>query len=63
MHVIGHERPGVAGRGGLLEDPPEPLPERVPVLIVPEELPALDPPDHDVLEGARGVNASLTGHT
>ena len=62
MRVIGHERPRVAGRGGLPEDPPEPLQEGVPVPIVPEELPALAPPDQNVLEGARGVNASLTGH-
>ena len=42
---------------------PELLQERVPVPIVPEEVPALDPAHHDVLEGAPGVNASLTRHT
>jgi hypothetical protein len=44
VHVVRHEHPGVAGRGDLLEDPPEALQERVAIPIVPEEPPALDPP-------------------
>ncbi len=61
MRVVGQERPAVAGRRCLLEHSAESLQERVPVATVPEDLPALDPPEHDVLEGPRGVNASLRG--
>ncbi len=61
MDMVGHERPAGAGSRRLLEDPAEPVQERVPVTIIPKDLPTFDPPDQDVLEGARGTFRTQCG--
>jgi hypothetical protein len=62
VHMGGHESPGAAGRARLLEELAKPFEKYLPVGVVPEELPAFDPPHDDMLERARSVNASLAGH-
>jgi hypothetical protein len=62
MDVTVQERPGVDGAfsfDGILA---EPLKEQGPVPVIPEDVGFIDPPNHDVVQGAGHVQSGSTRH-
>ena len=60
--MIGKESPHVAGD---LRDRQEPLPaceKALPILVVPEDVSALDPPDNEVMHTSRRIQACGSRH-
>ena len=60
--VVGYEGPGIAGGRGFREDLSETHKEIITVLIIPENLFTLNPPDHDMMEGSGRIDSGLSGH-
>jgi hypothetical protein len=62
MHVVGHERPSVAGRSRLLKQARHPFKEILPILVILENPSSFDSSDDDMVQGTGRVNASLSWH-
>ena len=60
--VIGHQRPCVTGRILLLQKTGQSFKKIFPVLIIFENPSPLDSSDDNMMQGARGIYAGLTGH-
>ena len=70
MHVIGHQRPRVAGRNHLLKQVGEPFKKILPDFIILENSPLVDSSDENMVQSAgclsacghaqAGINAGLT---
>jgi hypothetical protein len=60
--VVGDQRPGVTNALGFFQHTPETPKELLPIGIVPENLPPLDPPADDVLQRTRCVDARSSWH-
>jgi hypothetical protein len=57
MEVVGDQRPGLTNALGFFQHTPETPKELLSIAIIPENLPALDPPADDVLQRTRCVDA------
>jgi hypothetical protein len=62
MKMVGNQRPSVTEGCGTFNEGAHSFQEIVPVLIVPEYVPAFDAPYDHMLEGAGSVYARLSGH-
>lgn len=60
--MIREEGPGVAGRLRLRKKRGKATDEIIAIPVVPEDIPALDPPDHDVVERTGDIEAGLSWH-
>jgi hypothetical protein len=60
--MVRQEGPGIAGGLGGRQEPRQAGQKLLPILVVPEDIAALDPPDDDVLHGPRGVEAGGSRH-
>jgi hypothetical protein len=62
MHMVGHERPCVAGRSRLLKQTGQPSKEILPVLVILENLSSFDSSDDNVVQSTGRINSSLPWH-
>jgi len=62
MKMVGNQRPSVADGCGTFNEGAHSFKEIVPVLVVPEYVPAFDAPHDHMVEGAGSVYARLSGH-
>ncbi len=62
MHMVRHERPGIAGGLGFRHQPRQPRQKLLAVGVIPEDVPPLDPADHDVLQDPGRVQPSCSWH-
>ena len=62
MCVILHERPDITRGGGLVQKEVEAGDEVLMVLSIFEERGAFNTPDDDMVDGARCIDAALSGH-
>nr|WP_244086122.1 hypothetical protein [Desulforhabdus sp. TSK] len=62
MEVVGNECPGKTACGGFRQNCSKPFDKMIPVGIIKEDLPPLDPTAYDVLQCSRYINASLSCH-
>jgi hypothetical protein len=62
VHVIRHEGGSERGGSAAGDHLTEPIPKLGAIDVVEEDRATLDPPDHDVVYGARCIDARLAGH-
>jgi hypothetical protein len=62
VKMIGQQGPGVNNKVTLLRELRQSMEEILPVDLVPENLPPLDPASHNVMENARSVQSRLPWH-
>jgi hypothetical protein len=53
--MVGHECPSIAGGAALAQDGAQPFEERVPIVVIVEDLASLDASDDDVVQCSRCV--------
>jgi len=57
MKVIGHQGPSKASRPGIQKNLAHPVKKVIPIGVAVEYLPALDPPNHNMVHGAGRIYA------
>jgi hypothetical protein len=62
MGVIGKKGPGIAGGLCFRKQRGQASDELISIPVIPEDIPSLDPPDHDMVECTGNIEAGLTGH-
>jgi hypothetical protein len=62
MNMVGHQGPCEAGRMAVCKNLSKAIEEGITISVGPENVPSLDPTNHDVVESTWGVYSSFSRH-
>jgi hypothetical protein len=62
MRMIGDQHPCVTRRSGLVEQMAQSIQEVIPIRIILKYLSPFDPSQHNVVQGTRAIQTTLTRH-